>query len=203
MKYRASVLFALSLVCGCGDDDNKDTGASGGSCKANVACGGDITGTWTITESCVARLVGTASCPGLVGDGSRVQQRGTVTYNSNGTYSANTTTTGLLRVTYPAECISSLSCLEVEQRVTTSLPAGYESATCVDAGGNACTCDFTLSSQASTDSGTYSTSGNRLTQMGAASQVSAEYCVTDKELKLTVRSTTSNDVSETFTLQRQ
>lgn len=178
-----------------------NTGNAAMACQANPPCGGDIVGTWNISESCIGVLSGVQTCPTLTADGSQLEQRGTVTYGSDGSYTSTSTTAGTLRITYPSTCTASLSCSELEQALSASLPAGYQSVACQDAAAGACLCSFVLATPVTTDSGTYATANGVLTQTSSLGSSSSDYCVMGKQLKLTLHDSSSGQISETFTLE--
>jgi len=177
------------------------TAGDAGSCQENPPCGGDLVGSWTIIGSCMTELVGTASCPELVADARQYQQRGTVTYSANGSYTSTVTSSGTLGVTYPAACLFTLSCKEYELALSSSLPPGYELNGCAEGAAGSCACSYDIDTAPMTASGAYTVSNGVLTQQSSAGTVTSDYCVTANQLRLTSRNG-SGQVAQTFLLQR-
>src|SRR3954453_2093346 len=97
-----SLAVVLGLV-GCDSDDG------GGSCDSVAACGGDIVGDWTITDSCFS-LTGPAPtdgfCPPATLDSGGLKVSGTASYRADLTYSATLTFSGSLAVVLPPSCLT-------------------------------------------------------------------------------------------------
>jgi hypothetical protein len=154
-----------------------NTGAGGASCVSVPACGGNIVGTWRVTQSCVTATKDLSStCPGATTEITFVVA-GTITYNADGTYvSTPVANPATVHEYFPAGCMPfGLSCDQLGQ---SSFDAGgMTSGACsMDATG-ACICDGTIPTTATGDSGTYSTSGGTLTLMKDGGTSSSSYCV--------------------------
>ena len=113
-------------------------------------CGGDITGTWTVTSSCLTVTGGLdlasfgAGCATAPVTGS-LGVTGTWTANADGTYTDNTTTSGDEQFTLAPSCLvissTPVTCKGAGGLLTS---LGYSSVTCVDAAGGGCTCSATV-----------------------------------------------------------
>jgi len=146
-------------------------------------------------------LVGTTSCPELVADARQYQQRGSVTYTANGSYTSTITSSGTLGVTYPAACLLTLSCKDYELALSSSLPPGYELNGCTEGAAGSCACSYNIDTAPMTASGSYTVSNGVLTQQSSAGTVTSDYCVTANQLRLTSRNG-SGQVAQTFLLQK-
>src|SRR5258708_34221298 len=82
------------------------------------ACGGDVTGTWTLTKACTSGAPNplATQCPSstfqiveTVG--------GTINFKSDGTYSANTTSSSAGDFTLPASCLMGATCAQLQPRL--------------------------------------------------------------------------------------
>ncbi|MEP7052913.1 MAG: hypothetical protein ABJB12_21285, partial [Pseudomonadota bacterium] len=97
--------WCLLLCAGCGGSSSD----SDASCTNSSACGGDITGKWTITSSCIgvtAMNMANPQCPGASVSGSDLKVSGSITYNDDLTYTSTSTISGSTSVTLPASCLS-------------------------------------------------------------------------------------------------
>ena len=181
-----SVVFLLGLVA-CGGTSN---GSDDGSCGQSSACGGDITGNWKVTSSCLKLELdtGAMNCPGLRQEVKQVSTSGTVSYNSDKTYNASLAVTGLVEMNVPASCLTqqsvTLTCAQLQQSLPSGAGAGaFQSVSC--SGSSGCTCLLELAPQNTTSSGTYSTSGGTVTQTEAGGTPDdSEYCVKGNTLAL-------------------
>jgi hypothetical protein len=104
MKNTLSITacLAMMVLSGCG--------GSGGMCGNTAACGGDIVGTWTIASSCVSGSSAiSATCPGETVDGANLKVTGTVTYNADMTYTANSILSGSETLMLPLSCVTKMA----------------------------------------------------------------------------------------------
>jgi hypothetical protein len=153
------------------------TGGSGASCPSVSPCGGNIVGTWKVTQSCVTAtddLSNTGSgCPGA----SAVldfMYGGTITYNADQTFDSTITVSEVAHEHFPSGCMPfGLTCQQLGQ---SAMDAGVGSCSTDAQGG--CTCDATTTLATTTPNGTYSVSGSRTTSTSAAGKTSTgSYCV--------------------------
>src|SRR5690242_18707076 len=89
MGSSVTVLYFISALGGCGDDDGASTAAE---CKSFSACGGDPAGTWQLDGACVddldrlfADITDQPACKDFFRN-SRLRTTGTYTF-SDGMYS--------------------------------------------------------------------------------------------------------------------
>jgi len=173
----ASIMGCLAAFvnAGCGS-------SSGGTCSNTAACGGDVVGTWTITSSCVSASssMSNSFCPSVTSSGSNLTIRGTVTYNADGTYSTNATIGGSITVYLPPSCLTTngvtVTCDQLNQEFASNPTAGI-TFTC--SGSSGCSCVETIAAEASSATGTYTTtSAGVVTTTDADGSISqSDYCV--------------------------
>jgi hypothetical protein len=145
-----------------------------------TACGGDLTGTWTIDGACYAPthsiLVDTLGCDYVEGTGVTITESGTWTFGSDLTYTRSVTAQTTLQFNLPYTCdISATDCSNVQV-------LDY-AATCTGTG--CCSCTQVRDPETTTDSGTYALSGatvNVTTTGGNA--VPWQYCVNGNTLTI-------------------
>jgi len=175
------VLFFVLPACGPDSDDAK--------CGDASACGGDVTGAWKITSTCFdmePQMPGSMSCPGATAQTADLGMTGNVTYGADKTYQSNITVTGKVIVTLPASCLMqqgvTVSCAQVQQSLQASAAdSGYQSVSCT--GSSGCTCTMQLVPRSEANSGTYSTSGGKLTMMEpGGTPDDNNYCVSGNTL---------------------
>ena len=165
---------------GSGGQVGGSSGSTGSSCTetANVsACGGDVTGTWTVT-GCLkvsgnidVSSMGLGCKTGTVKG--TLQVSGTWTATGDGKYTDKTTTTGDEEISLPDTCLlvsgTTTTCDALSQTIQTF---GYDSVTCTDAAsGGGCTCSATVQMPAGVamisveppTNGKYTTSNNVIT----------------------------------------
>ncbi len=192
---------------GAGGGQTGGSSGSGGSSTCNASasvtpCGGDVTGTWTVTSACLSlsgpldmQTLFALSCPTGQVTGS-LQVTGTWTAKADGTFVDGTTTTGTEQLSLPSECkILSKSPVTCD-RIGSVMSGGYyDTATCVDAADGGCTCSGTIKQTGSMGfvssdpqtSGNYTTASNTITNTQDSTQLS--YCVSGNKLTLTPQGT--------------
>jgi hypothetical protein len=207
---KGTLLVGMALACvplsvGCGHDAGGTSatgggaGGSGATCSSNASCGGDIVGTWALTQACNPRVSVPITCAGDQYTASGVAQTGTFVFRADGTATQMVRTTGTLLATMPPACLAQrgMTCAEMEATLRTG--PNYTSAICIDKAG---TCECTLAFDASTNvSGTYTTSGSTLTANGGSS--TATYCVTGASLVMRPDGQPAGEPTLTFVLTRQ
>jgi hypothetical protein len=153
------------------------TGGSGASCGAVAACGGDIVGTWKVTQSCVTATDDLSTtgngCSGASA-GFNFTYAGTITYNADQTYDSTLTAGGVVHEHFPSGCMPfGLTCQQLGQ---SAMDAG--AGTCSTDAQGGCNCDAVTSLTTTSPSGTYSVSGSQLTTTSQAGKAStSSYCV--------------------------
>jgi non-reducing end alpha-L-arabinofuranosidase len=163
------------------------SGGSGPTCSATTPCGGDVTGTWKVTSSCLSvsgelNLKPFGSCEHVPTTGTRAVT-GSITMRADGTLSDNTVTTGADTMTLGPECLmvssTPVTCDGLGELFKSM---GYATALCTPANGG-CTCATTvqqtgslgLVSGAPTKDGNYKTTGGELAVTGDA-DAKYSYC---------------------------
>jgi len=153
-------------------------GTDGGSpaCSAASPCGGDIVGTWTVTESCLSASEDLSSvCAGVSAD-IQFTFSGTTTYNADGTYTSATSGGGLTTYHYQTACVPGGDTCDQLGQVLMAIGM-YSSASCATDAAGVCNCAEVTASTSSTETGTYATSGSSLTLTHAGATSTAPYCV--------------------------
>jgi len=175
----ATCLAAMMVLSGCGD-------SGGGTCGNTPACGGDIVGAWTITSSCLSPGSPTsAACQGT-NDVANIKLTGTITYNADMTYTANTMFSGSETVTLPLSCLTSSNSAATCDQLGELFMADPSSQTATCSGTTTCSCKIVFSNETSMTTGTYSTTAAGVETdtptVGDPSQ--SDYCVNGKTLTL-------------------
>lgn len=201
-------------------------GGSGGrqeppaaTCTDVAACGGDVTGVWFASSSCLP-LSGKADigdfglgCKEVAAKG-KLEVTGNWTLNADGTMSDNTSTTGDVEFELQAECLNISGTVTQCDRVPAQLESiGLKDPTCVDSttttGG--CTCKGTVNQMGSMahvtfdalKMGKYATASNKLTTMGIDS-VEYDYCVQGSIMTVTPKPPKSlGQLNGTVVFQKQ
>lgn len=169
-------------------------------CGEVEPCGGDLTGTWVITNDCITS-VGTrdeeaASCAGVTITVTSSSVSGTLTFNSDMTYSATSLTNReTIVLDLPESCTNGLPCSQATYNLEAS--SGVQSASCTGSG--SCSCTVVRALMPGSETGTYSTSGSTVTFVptgGGTSVISgnaggASYCVQGSTLHAIDTSTMS------------
>jgi hypothetical protein len=170
-------------------------GGSGGSgtCGTVEPCGGNLTGTWTFTAECInsvalqpeaQQICATASIGSVTANAT-----GTVSFNSDLTYSFSENSTGLISWSIPSSCTGGMTCAAYGAYVQ----AGINTGTFICTGTTTCSCTQTAVANV-VDSGTYSLSGNNivLTSASGGTTMTGAYCVQGGTLHLVTVDTTMN-----------
>jgi len=175
-------------------------GAGSDSCGQVEPCGGNIVGTWKLSDACAnsAALnsdLSSTTCPSATATLAGVTPTGSITFNSNMTYTITSAAINVsLDIGIPASCLNGETCAEV----SAALQADVAGSSC--AGTSSCTCNATETSYLSpsstnSDSGTYMISGETviLTSSDANADTSTmDYCVQGSDLHFVTIDTTMN-----------
>src|ERR1019366_4632491 len=199
---------------------SQTSGAGGGaSCSSVAPCGGDLTGTWNATSSCL-KVSGSLdpslyalSCSPAPITGGTIQVTGTLTAKSDGTYSDNTVTSGTEQFTLAKSClVLSSTPIDCSQAAHGVQNAGFTAVSCNTAADGGCTCSGTIQQTGgigllSTDlssTGTYETSNNVVTLTGTTSSTDLKYssCVSGNSMAWTPQSTNPT-LAGTLVFQKQ
>jgi hypothetical protein len=167
------------LLLGCGGD------GTGSQCGGSSSCGGNVVGSWDISELCFqnATAMVSGSCPAAQIDASGLRETGTIAFQGDLTYASTGVISGSITEIIPTSCLSSggisPSCDQLNGLLQTFVQSdmSFSSASCQNAQGG-CACTFQLSPQTTTETGTYSTAGSVLTtQPSSGTASTASYCV--------------------------
>jgi non-reducing end alpha-L-arabinofuranosidase len=178
--------------------------STGTPCTNVTPCGGDLSGTWTVTASCltVSGSLDMSSagidCAGATLSGETLHVTGSVAFDGTGLmYTDNTTTTGSGQISLPAACKNlSGTSTTCDRLGTVAVPnMGYDTtSSCVDNSANGgCSCTGGVNQQGSigvvsANPGTndlYATSNNVLMLLNGHATTNYQYCVSGSTLTLT------------------
>jgi hypothetical protein len=141
-------------------------------------------GTWQIVTACApssSANAGLSVCPSATLSTTFSGASGTATFNADGTYSLSFSLTAAESYTIPQSCLSqngtTATCSDVQGQFASGLGDGGASASCSASGGG-CSCSVSAPATKLAESGTYTTSGNSLTNTpSGGSAEAAQYCV--------------------------
>ena len=169
------------VVTGCGSDDG---GGGSASCNAASACGGNIVGTWHISNVCLppVDVPPPDTCPSGKISVPNPTATGTITFADDGTMTTAVTTTFKESVSFPVSCYNEAQCTQFA--AVAQQQDGVTGATCAFNATSGCSCSLTLSSD-DTSSGTYTVSGSNITTSSAGSpDDNGTYCVSGSTLSV-------------------
>lgn len=192
----------LLLAASCGGNSE----GGGGSCGKVQPCGGNPTGVWEITTSCIdARALGddvlrqlsaATGCDALRVEETHAEQTGSVSFNADMSYESTGSVSFDATVSVPASCITqggfTLTCGQLNQLIKQLMMAELGEVTCKEATGG-CSCKLVTPPRAVDESGTYSVSGTKLTTSG--SDAPSDFCVQGNELHVISVDATKTDSS--------
>jgi hypothetical protein len=193
-----SVLACLSTLSSCG--------GGSGTCGGAAACGGNIVGTWRIVSTCGGSPMASVNnmpCPGASVSADNVSISGTITFNSDMSYSGNVSVSGSETAVFPPSCLTQgTTCADLNQIFSLD-PSGSH----CSSQGSSCACTIVAPRMPLTSGGTYmTTSAGLLTETpeGGAPQQS-DYCVQGSTLTFSPHagSTMMGMSSGTVTLTKQ
>jgi hypothetical protein len=185
--FAGAVVLSSSLL-GCGGGSG-----SGGGCGKVYPCGGNIVGTWKVSEFCsVENMTPPDFCPTATAATSTSKLTGSVTYKADMTFTGMLTASIVVVATYPNSCLTNngvtLTCAQFEaaqkQALAMDPNSGIQSLTCA-AIGSSCKCTAVTGDMSTSATGTYTTAGVKLTetQAGMAPDES-NYCVQGNTLHI-------------------
>lgn len=161
------------------------TGGSGATCPSVSPCGGNIVGTWKVTQSCVTASEDLnsagAGCTGATAV-LEITYGGSLTYKSDLTFDYSAVTaTEIVHEHFPSGCSPfGLTCQQLAQTATDGGPPRCS----IDALGG-CNCDSVMMLTSSYPTGTYAVSGSMLTTTSTTSMPStSSFCVQGSVLYL-------------------
>jgi hypothetical protein len=202
MKYAFVLVTVVGLVigsAGCGGDDNGagGSGAAGSgagtagsaSCEKVVACGGTLTGDWTIAQICVDQPGASPDVKAIcetaeVTIGSATGS-GSISYKADLTFTQTATIDAVGTLILPPACLkqgnSTLTCKDVQDLFR--MDAAASQIVCTSSSNNGCTCTNPVH-QVTSNTGTYAVSGSTVTLTTSTDKGTAEYCVKGNKLYL-------------------
>jgi hypothetical protein len=198
MRSSAFTIALAGALFACSGGHGGDGSQLLGACPTMTNCGGNIVGTWSVSNFCGPGANSTKAgvlmnCPSSSAT-ANAGATGTLTFNADSTYTVTLTSTGGGTDVFPKSCLNGSTCAEVQQTIQQSPTAAqFSSLTCPDDGTN-CNCTFVLAPQTNTDTGTYSVSGGTLTttpSAGTGMPGATQYCVNGNEVSFASTSTTS------------
>lgn len=181
-----AVLFAGAAMSGCGGGSPPP--ASSSLCGVIEPCGGDVTGTWKVIDSCAnitaIRTAVTAICPQETVSIADLTTTGSITFNADMTYtSANVIARSAQSFSEPIGCLNGMTCADRAASLNTPASTGSCS------GSDVCVCSASSTTDYFGVAGTYSLySGQegfmKLASNGGGNLDSISYCVQGEELHL-------------------
>ncbi len=176
-------VLAISLaIVGCGG------GATAPHCAQVEPCGGDVVGTWKFAGGCVNNAAVSATlaavCPGASISVSSLAVSGSITFNSDLSYSGSSfSVSETATESIPLSCTGQASCA--------ALSTSSNGMTAACSGTSVCTCRVSSTAAGTAagalgSSGTYSSSDTTLTLQSSSSSSSTggSYCAQGTELHL-------------------
>jgi hypothetical protein len=193
--FLGTMVFVISCGGGGGQATDGGTGGTGGSgagCASVSPCGGNIVGTWKVTQSCVTATedfsTAASGCTGASAD-LGITYGGSVTYNADLTFDYSAVTASeVVHEHFPSGCDPfGLTCQQLGQTAT---DAGTGRCSTDTTGG--CNCDSTLMLTSTSPTGTYTVSGSKLTATSSMTGMpsTTSYCVQGSLLYLILDQTT-------------
>lgn len=191
--FSRGVLGASIVVLAASCGGNSEGG--GGSCGKVEPCGGDPTGVWEVTTSCIdatalgdgvlSQLSALTGCNALEVESTHAEQTGTVTFNADMSYASNGVVAFDASVFVPKSCIAqggfTLTCSQLTLLVQQLMQQAIGTVTCKDAT-NGCSCKLVTPPRAVNEAGTYTVSGTKLTT--PSTDGPTDFCVRGNELHL-------------------
>ena len=190
----AALMFAIA---GCGS-------GSGGTCGRVEPCGGDVVGSWTISDGCINPVLGmqiavdegfTALCPTSTLTNMTSDASGGFSFNADLTYSSSITATIGFNWNVQTSCLGGMTCAEFNAAIQAAQQQnpdpGIQSITC--AGSGTCVCRFIGTPQSENETGTYTTSGTAITTTASDGTVeTGDYCIQDNTFHVVTVDRTMN-----------
>jgi hypothetical protein len=173
-------------VFGCGSSDQAGEGdtTSGlmmkadGTCSHVAACGGDVTGMWSLTEACygVPMQNASADCPGRTTSVKVDHVAGMYDFEKGGSYTGDLAISAHVSIFFPASCLNQGGVMARCADLSGTTDDG-EPVTCSNAGAGGCSCTLPLSVNID-DMGSYKPTGSKLDKGGET----VDYCVKGDKL---------------------
>ncbi|HET9934736.1 MAG TPA: hypothetical protein VFQ35_28720, partial [Polyangiaceae bacterium] len=136
-----------------------------------------------LSESLLSQLTTLTGCSALSLESSHANQTGTATFNADMTFESVRTASYDATVAVPNSCITqggfTLTCAQLNQLIKQFMAPQIGGVDCKDASAG-CSCKLSTPPQSLNDSGTYSTSGTKITS--PITTETGDYCVQGDEL---------------------
>jgi hypothetical protein len=182
----------LGTLLGC------SSSSGGGSCTSSYTCGGNIAGTWNVTQACETLsnvMASSGVCAAETAQAGSVTITGTAAFNSDMSYTLALNESISETLNIPSSCLTmsgaTITCAELSEAIASvgGSDAGGPAFTCTTAG-SGCSCNV-VESQAINETGTYTTSGNTLTTTasGGGGGGTSNYCVSGNSLHVLTENT--------------
>jgi hypothetical protein len=180
------LVVSLSSLLGCGGG-----GAGAGTCGKVAPCGGDLLGSWTISDACAtdtaftSAVVAALGCPTATATSSAIQASGNYLFGADGTYTVTENVSATVALDVPSSCLVvagvTVGCAELGGLL--QVADTVRSAMCAQAGSGTCGCTLVTAPQFD-ESGTYAIAGTTLnttasTGTATGTTSSGGYCVVD------------------------
>jgi hypothetical protein len=211
-------LVPVVLLAACSGDAGKmaTTGGSNGSedglaeagaddggriCNTVSRCGGDLVGSWMVTDACLTLTRDlNSACTGASAVTSVTMFTGTAAYTADLTYSRTSVSGATTHYIYPWVCLNGATC---RQFGNTLMQVGmYDSVTCMTLDSGGCSCDASVLAASSTVTGTYTISDGVLATTHDGVTDTVDYCV-DGGLMQQLPTVTDGIIAGSITLVKQ
>ncbi|HEY4105900.1 MAG TPA: hypothetical protein VGM44_18495 [Polyangiaceae bacterium] len=179
MLSESKVVLLAALLLGC-----SGSASAAGTCSAVGACGGDVTGTWAISNVCFppSDVTEPESCGNVVVHASLDSASGTIAFDSDGTETQTVNIAITESTTYPTGCISTQAQCDTAKADLAVQPNATDVNCSFSGGACSCSAKVTTSDNASSS---YQISGTSLTiQTTGAPSETDPYCVMGNQLTL-------------------
>jgi hypothetical protein len=186
MVYAAVMIVLVLPACG------GSSGGSAGSCLQVEPCGGNLVGSWSLSNACInsaaISMQFAGVCPTAAVTAAHVTASGSLMFNADMTYSTMLNEGGTFSVSVPASCINGGSCTLLGAALQ---DPSFQSVTCT--GSTTCVCNVVLAPMITNETGTYTTSGTAaMLTTSTGTTDGGDYCVQGNELHLVTVDRTMN-----------
>jgi hypothetical protein len=200
------LVFACTAfaVAACGGATSSSP-SLGGMCPQVAPCGGSVLGTWNVVSECISSNAGMSSfggCTMTFSDGIE-SVSGTVTFNADGTYTSDVSSTTTQTTTQSSGCFPSFGDSGTSPACPSPVNTNQPQETCQPWQGG-CRCTRTSTTATSMGSGTYATSGTTFTttSKGSTQPSVATYCVSGAALTIDVGGADGGAIGAVLVLHR-
>jgi len=179
-------------------------GAGAHSCHAITACGGDVVGTWQVSDYCSEVLSApdaSGTCAGATVSISQPKVSGSVTFNADLTTLTTLSLSFSEQASFPASCYTQTQCDDFSAALKSE--AQVSNAVCNYSASAGCGCTLDFGTTQTAVPGTYQIDGNTITTKSSTSTTTPEpddYCVSGNTL--TISTTNAQGQVSTITLTK-